>query len=179
MSKGRNKGAGSYPSGAKRGGTAARSPTASPSRSRLYLAILAGIAALLVVFAVGFVVLGQAGPGSSPNQGRGGHWTNVSADQLAQMLQKKDFTLVNVKTPYIGEIQGTDLYIPYDQISGRAAELPANKTAKILVYCLTGHSSAVAAQTLLDLGYTNVWNLDGGMQAWQASGRTLVNLNRQ
>jgi rhodanese-related sulfurtransferase len=187
MSKGRNKGAGSYSSGAKRGGTAARSPAASPSRSRLYLAIAAGIAALLVVFAVGFVVLGQAGSGSSPSQvtgeaifqGNGGHWTNVTPDRLAQMMTQKDFTLVNVKTPYIGEIQGTDLYIPYDQISGRAAELPANKTAKILLYCLTGHSSAVAAQTLLDLGYTNVWNLDGGMQAWQASGRTLVNLNRQ
>jgi rhodanese-related sulfurtransferase len=102
----------------------------------------------------------------------------VTADQLAGMLAHKDFTLVNVKTPYIGEIDGTDLYIPYDQIAAKAAALPANKGARILVYCRSGAESAVAAQALLDLGYTNVWNLDGGMNAWQASGRTLVQKNR-
>ena len=111
-------------------------------------------------------------------QGRGGYWTNVSADELAALLSHKDFTLVNVKTPYIGEIDRTDLYIPYDQLTARASELPQAKTAKILVYCRSGAESAVAAQTLLDLGYTNVWNLAGGMNAWQASGRVLVQKNR-
>jgi phage shock protein E len=105
-------------------------------------------------------------------------WTNVTANQLADMLGHKDFTLVNVKTPYIGEIDGTDLYIPYDQLAARAAELPANKSAKVLVYCRSGVESAQAAQTLLSLGYTNVWNLDGGMNAWTASGRSLIQKNR-
>ncbi len=116
--------------------------------------------------------LGAAGPT------RVSTWTNVTPDQLAQMLQDKDFTLINVKTPYSGEIDGTDLYIPYDQLTARASELPADKNAKILVYCRSGVQSAQAAQTLLNLGYTNVWNLTGGMNAWQASGRTLVNKNR-
>jgi phage shock protein E len=111
-------------------------------------------------------------------QGRGGHWTNVSANLLADMLTRKDFTLVNVKTPYVGEIEGTDLYVPFDQLAARASSLPANKDAKVLVYCRSGVESAQAAQTLLDLGYTNVWNLDGGMNAWQASGRTLIQKNR-
>ena len=111
-------------------------------------------------------------------QGRGGHWTNVAANQLSDMLTHKDFTLVNVKTPYIGEIDGTDLYIPYDQLAARASVLPSNKGARILVYCRSGAESALAAQTLLDLGYTNVWNLDGGMNAWQASGRTLIQKSR-
>lgn len=94
------------------------------------------------------------------------------------MLQSKDFTLINVKTPYIGEIDGTDLFIPYDQLTARASELPRAKNARILVYCRSGAESAVAAQTLLDLGYTNLWNLDGGMNAWQTSGRTLIQKNR-
>jgi rhodanese-related sulfurtransferase len=111
-------------------------------------------------------------------QGKGGHWTNVTADQLAGMLTHKDFTLVNVKTPYIGEIDGTDLYIPYDHLAANASALPGNKGARILVYCRSGAESAIAAQTLLDLRYTNVWNLDGGMNAWQASGRTLVQKSR-
>jgi phage shock protein E len=103
----------------------------------------------------------------------------VTPDRLAEMLTHKDFTLVNVKMPYIGEIDGTDVYIPYNQISARASQLPPDKTAKTLVYCRSGVESAQAAQTLLNLGYTNVWNLDGGMNAWQSSGRTLVQKNRQ
>jgi rhodanese-related sulfurtransferase len=110
--------------------------------------------------------------------GVGGYWTDVSPAQLAQMLQTKDFTLVNVKTPYMGEIDGTDLYIPYDQLKARASELPGDKGAKVLVYCRSGGESAVAAQTLLDLGYRNIWNLDGGMDAWTASGRKTVQKNR-
>jgi phage shock protein E len=159
---------------------------AAPSRNRLYLAIGGGIVALLAVVAIGFVVLGGARSGSSSglasgetiHQAAGGHWTNVTPDRLAQMLDSKDFTLLNVKTPYAGEIDGTDLYIPYDQLSTRASELPAAKDAKVLVYCRSGTESALAAQTLLDLGYTNVWNLDGGMNAWTSSGRALVQKNR-
>jgi rhodanese-related sulfurtransferase len=110
--------------------------------------------------------------------GVGGQWTNVGPAQLAQMLQAKDFTLINVKTPYMGEIDGTDLYIPYDQLKARASELPGDKNAKVLVYCRSGGESAVAAQTLLDLGYKNIWNLNGGMDAWTASGRKTVQKNR-
>jgi rhodanese-related sulfurtransferase len=158
----------------------------APNRNKLYLAAAGGVLALVAVIAIGFVALGGAGSNAAPStatgetivQGQGGHWTNVSPDRLAEMLTHKDFTLVNVKTPYIGEIDGTDLYIPYDQISARASQLPADKSAKILVYCRSGVESAQAAQTLLNLGYTNVWNLDGGMNAWQSSGRTLVNKNR-
>ncbi len=103
---------------------------------------------------------------------------NVNAAQLHDMLAHKDFVLVNVKTPYIGEIDGTDLYVPYDQLASRASELPADKGAKILVYCRSGVQSGQAAQTLIGLGYTNVWNLDGGMNAWQAAGFGLVQKNR-
>jgi rhodanese-related sulfurtransferase len=164
-----------------------RAAPAATNRNRLYLAIAGGAFALLAVIAIGFVALGGAGSNAAPSlstgetivQGQGGYWTNVSPDRLAQMLTHKDFTLLNVKTPYIGEIDGTDLYIPYDQLTARASELPAGRDAKILVYCRSGVESAQAAQTLLKLGYTNVWNLDGGMNAWQASGRSLVQKNRQ
>jgi rhodanese-related sulfurtransferase len=46
------------------------------------------------------------------------------------------------------------------------------------VYCRSGNESAIAAQTLIDLGYANIDNLVGGMNAWTASGRQLVQLNR-
>jgi len=162
------------------------SQPAASSRKRLYLAIAGSLLAGLALVAIGFVALN--GSGSSPasglaagetiHQGTGGTWTNVTPDRLAQMLGHKDFTFVNVKTPYIGEIDGTDLYIPYDQLTARTSQLPQAKDARILVYCRSGVESAQAAQALLGLGYTNVLNLDGGMNAWQSSGRTLVQKNR-
>lgn len=145
------------------------------------------VVALLAVIAGWAILSGQSGTGRSTASGgsdgtvvqaNGGHWTNITPDRLAAMLGRKDFTLLNVKTPYVGEIAGTDLYIPYTDLTARAAQLPANKGAKIVVYCRSGNESAVAAQTLIDLGYTNIDNLDGGMTAWTASGRQLVQLNR-
>jgi Rhodanese-related sulfurtransferase len=111
-------------------------------------------------------------------QASGGQWTNITPEKLASMLKQKDFALLNVKTPYSGEIAGTDLYIPYTDVAAHAAELPADKTAKIVVYCRSGHESAIAAQTLVDLGYKNIDNLDGGMAAWTASGGQLVQVAR-
>ncbi len=101
---------------------------------------------------------------------QGGVYTNVTPSELDTMLKNKDFTLVNVHTPFDGKIAKTDLSIPYDQISQEASKLPVDKNAKILVYCRSGHMSDIAAKTLIKLGYTNIWNLAGGMAAWENAG---------
>ncbi len=44
-----------------------------------------------------------------------------------------------------------------------------NDNTNILVYCAGGYRSALAAKTLLDLGFKNVYNL-GGFQEWVESG---------
>ena len=194
MSKKRSAGGSRPPADRQRPKAADPKPTLKDDpRARIGFLIVTLLLIAVVVIGADFVLgaisgagtASSAAPSASPTPfgvvvpgDNGGHWTNVSPDQLAQMLDQKDFTLLNVKTPYSNEIDRTDLYIPYDQLTARASELPPDKGSKILVYCLTGHSSAIAAQTLLDLGYTNVWNLDGGMNAWVATGRTLVNKNR-
>ena len=53
-----------------------------------------------------------------------------------------------------------------------------DQDAPIVVYCRTGHESAIAAQIQVGLDYRNIKNLDGGMTAWTARGRPLINLNR-
>jgi len=164
-------------------GSRPRGVNESNGRGGLRIAIAIGAIAIAVLAVVAVVLVSGFGStttssattGQTVVHGQGGSWTNVTPDRLAQMLQNKDFTLVNVKTPYVGEIDGTDLFIPYEQLTARASDLPQSKSAKILVYCRSGAESAVASQTLLDLGYTNIWNLDGGMNAWQLSGRTLLN----
>ena len=102
----------------------------------------------------------------------GGSFTDVSVTELQTMLADKDFTFVNVHIPWEGNIAGTDLTIPYDQITQNLDKLP-DKTAKIVLYCRSGRMSALAAEALVSLGYTNVWNLSGGMAAWEQSGLTI------
>ncbi len=100
----------------------------------------------------------------------GGNYMQLSAAQLHTLLDKKDFTLVNVHIPYEGEIAKTDAFVPYNEIEKNLDKLPADKNAKIVLYCRSGRMSSLAAETLVRLGYTNVWDVKGGMVAWEELG---------
>jgi rhodanese-related sulfurtransferase len=103
----------------------------------------------------------------------GGAYTDVDAAGLAALLTAKSFPLINVHIPYEGEIDRTDLFIPFDQIEANLSRLPADKGARIVLYCRSGSMSATAARALVRRGYTDVWNLDGGMLAWARAGYPL------
>lgn len=103
----------------------------------------------------------------------GGSYRVVSVQELQGMLENKDFTMINVHTPWQGDIPQTDSRLAYDQISESPDQLPADKDAKILVYCLTSGMAKKAVESLVDLGYTNIWMLDGGTTAWEEAGLTL------
>ncbi|HSB72463.1 MAG TPA: rhodanese-like domain-containing protein [Candidatus Methylomirabilis sp.] len=89
------------------------------------------------------------------------------------MLERKDFLFVNVHIPYEGEIEPTDASVPFDKVDQQLRVFPAKKDAKIVLYCMSGRMSGIAADTLVRLGYTNVSHLEGGMIAWRKAGYPL------
>jgi len=100
----------------------------------------------------------------------GGSYKNVTPKELSTMLKNKDFVFINVHIPFAGNISGTDISIPYDQIEQNLSQLPSDKNAKVVLYCRSGHMSQIAAEKLVSLGYTNIWTLKGGMSDWEKAG---------
>jgi rhodanese-related sulfurtransferase len=100
-------------------------------------------------------------------------YADISVDQLAAALPDKRFTLVNVHIPYEGELPQTDLFVPFNEVGAYLDELPA-KDAPIVLYCRSGSMSTQAAEALVAAGYTQVYEVDGGFNAWVAAGNELL-----
>ena len=99
----------------------------------------------------------------------------VSPSEFEKVIVGPETVVINVHVPFEGEITGTDLFLPFDAIA--VDGLPRDRSTELAIYCRTGRMSAVAATELLALGYTNIVELEGGMQAWLASGRQLAAAN--
>ena len=67
------------------------------------------------------------------------------------------------------------MFIPYNEIDKNLDKFPQDKSARIVLYCRSGRMSAIAAETIVKLGYTDVWNLKEGMREWEQKGYTLLN----
>ena len=143
---------------------------------RHYLVMKRYLAVMMLL--VGMLLLAACQPGGSPTVGKqvevqGGAYTEISVVELHSMLKNKDFVLVNVHIPFEGDIPNTDVSIPYDQIAQNLDQLPADKNAEIVLYCRSDRMSTIASETLVGLGYTNIYNLDGGMVDWENAGFSL------
>jgi phage shock protein E len=96
----------------------------------------------------------------------------VGPAEFSQRVDDPRVVTINVHVPNEGNIAGTDLAIPFDQISG-SAKLPEDRTTPLAVYCRSGNMSASAVKDLKAKGYTSIVELEGGYDAWIATGRTL------
>jgi len=91
----------------------------------------------------------------------------------ATQSKQKGFVLIDVRSPdehSSGFIPGTDFNIDFREIQARHRELKAKLDQHIVVYCQTGHRSNIAAETLMELGYQHVYNVEGSMNAWEEAG---------
>jgi len=94
--------------------------------------------------------------------------SNLEAQDAASLLrQDPQVFLLDVRTP--GEYRQVRIdqatLIPIDQLLARQDELP--KDRPILVYCAVGSRSSQVAAYLAKQGYPRVYNLAGGIWAWQ------------
>jgi phage shock protein E len=99
----------------------------------------------------------------------------------APSLREKGFVLVDVRTVEEhdrGAIPGTDLNIEFREMGQRHREIGAGLEDHIVVYCQTGKRSNIAADTLNDLGYKNVYNIRGSMNAWLHAGYPVIGSRR-
>lgn len=105
-------------------------------------------------------------------------WERVGTDEFEDAINNNPAGfLLDVRTTSEwnsdGYIEGATL-IPHDSLEDRSDELPEDMDDLILLYCRSGNRSQKAAQTLMDMGYTNLIELDVGINGWKSDGKSVV-----
>jgi phage shock protein E len=103
-------------------------------------------------------------------------YSNIKASELLEKIANGEyFILLDVRKPEEyneGHIEGAML-IPYKEINTQYRKLGC-KCEEIVVYCKSGKRSAIASKSLVKLGFHNVENLVGGIEAWKEMGGPVI-----
>jgi len=90
----------------------------------------------------------------------------ISVQDLKEKLQDNKVLVLDVREPFehdIARIEGS-LLVPLGELSSHINEIPRDK--EIVVMCKSGTRSAKATEFLRQQGVQNVYNLEGGINAW-------------
>ena len=93
----------------------------------------------------------------------GSSYQTIDSNKAMELIEN-DAVVIDVRSNEeynTGHIEDS-INIPVDTIT----TVDYDKETVIIVYCATGMRSANAAKELINLGYTNVYNLDGGLINW-------------
>ena len=102
--------------------------------------------------------------------------TNLTADEFEKAVAKDSVQILDVRTP--GEYAGGHIKNTLLANWNDAAEFErrisyVDKNKPVYVYCLAGGRSAAAAQKMRAMGFENVFELQGGINAWKAGNKNL------
>lgn len=91
----------------------------------------------------------------------------ISGEEAKQMMDEKEVTILDVRTAqeYAEGYIPNAVNLPNEEIGGEPPEQVPDKDAVLLVYCRSGRRSKDAADKLVALGYTNVYDF-GGIIDW-------------
>lgn len=97
---------------------------------------------------------------------------NLNATHL---INHKDAVLLDVRETkeYEGGRLPNAVHIPLSQLDGRAVELVKYKGRPVIAYCASGARARMAGNALAKHGFTEIYNLDGGVRAWKDAGLPL------
>lgn len=92
----------------------------------------------------------------------------ISVQELQELIESKaDFQLIDVREPH--EFEDANLggeLIPLQTIPSNVDKISKDK--QVVVHCRSGKRSANAIQFLeQNFGFTNLYNLEGGILAWK------------
>lgn len=103
----------------------------------------------------------------------------VKSDKLNEMLVENPPVILDVRTKgewdKDGYIEGS-INLPFSDFFANMDQVPADKDAKIVVLCASGHRGGMVMMALRLMGYTDVSNLAGGLNAWKAAGMPVSGL---
>ena len=101
-------------------------------------------------------------------------WQRVDVEEFDQAIEENESAfLLDVRTQTEWEQDGhleNATLVPHSELEAREGELPSEKDTMILLYCRSGNRSQDAAQTLIDLGFTNIIELETGINGWKDAG---------
>ena len=125
---------------------------------------------ILVLFAVLSLIFSVSCISNEKTVIKNTNYVNLSAPEFKEFIAEENVFILDVHIPEQKHILGTDAIIPFDKISENLDKLPIDKNAKIAVYCRSGSMSKTASEKLVELGYTNIKNLAGGINDWKSKG---------
>ena len=106
--------------------------------------------------------------GQDKENDQGVVYVNITAEEAKQIIDTEEgYIILDVRTQEEydqGHIPGAIL-IPDTEIKAKAEDVLTDKEQMILVYCRSGRRSKLAAETLVELGYTNIKEF-GGIIDW-------------
>lgn len=95
-------------------------------------------------------------------------YMNITAEEARQIMDSEDgYIILDARTQEEydqGHIPGA-IVISHEEIAEKAEEVLTDKDQLILVYCRSGRRSKIAAEALVELGYTNIKEF-GGIIDW-------------
>lgn len=120
----------------------------------------------LIIFLLAVMLLTACGQDKENDQGA--VYVNITAEEAKEIMDTEEgYVILDVREQDeydAGHISGAIL-IPYTQIEAKANEMLPDKDQLILVYCRSGRRSKLAAEILVELGYTNIKEF-GGIIDW-------------
>jgi len=103
---------------------------------------------------------------------------NITIEEIAGKIEaEKTFILLDVRTEkeYLAGHIANSIWIPRGLLEFRIQKITSDPEAEIVIYCKGGGRSALAAYTLLQMGYAKVFNLEGGLREWVLAGNVIYN----